>query len=44
MAVIGRAEAENGEVAVRKRGEGDIGKLSLADFASMLRAEVEDKK
>jgi threonyl-tRNA synthetase len=44
MAVIGRNEAENGQVAIRKRGEGDIGTISLNDFVSMLMDEIVEKK
>jgi len=43
MAVIGRAEAENGQVAVRKRGEGDLGALSVQDFVNRILDEIESK-
>ncbi len=44
MLVIGEAEAQSGEVAVRKRGEGDIGKMSLDDFISLVKKQVEDRE
>ncbi|HJV46452.1 MAG TPA: threonine--tRNA ligase [Bacillota bacterium] len=44
MAVIGRNEAENGQVAVRRRGEGDIGTMSVDDFTKMLIEEIAEKK
>ena len=44
MLVIGEAEAENGEVAVRKRGEGDIGKMKLEDFIKLVKEQVEKRE
>ena len=44
MLVIGEAEAQSGEVAVRKRGEGDIGKMKLDDFISLCKKQVEDRE
>lgn len=44
MAVIGKAEAENGQVAVRKREQGDIGTLQLNDFVQQLLEEITEKK
>ncbi|MEG1500597.1 MAG: threonine--tRNA ligase, partial [Clostridiales bacterium] len=43
MLVIGDKEMESGQVAVRKRGEGDIGSRSLEQFISDLQKEVADK-
>ncbi len=40
MLVIGEQEAENGEVAVRQRGKGDIGKMKFEDFVTMVKAQV----
>jgi len=33
MLIVGEKEAENGEVAVRKQGEGDKGSMKVSDFA-----------
>ncbi len=41
MLIVGEKEAENGEVSVRKQGEGDKGSLKVADFAEMVSREVE---
>ena len=41
LLVVGEKEAENGEVSVRKQGEGDKGMMKIATFAAELTAEVE---
>ena len=41
MLIVGEKEAENGEVSVRKQGEGDMGSLKLEEFAVKLNDEVE---
>ena len=41
MLVVGEKEAENGEVAVRRQGEGDKGSMKVADFAKLITTEVE---
>jgi len=41
MLVVGEKEAENGEVAVRRQGEGDKGSMKVAEFAKMITDEVE---
>lgn len=41
MLVVGEKEAENGEVAVRRQGEGDKGSMKVADFAKLINTEVE---
>jgi threonyl-tRNA synthetase len=41
MLVVGDREEENGAVAVRSREEGDLGEMSMADFAARVRAETE---
>ncbi|MBR5205098.1 MAG: threonine--tRNA ligase, partial [Bacteroidaceae bacterium] len=33
MLIVGEKEAENGEVSVRKQGQGDQGSMKIADFA-----------
>ncbi len=40
MLVVGEKEAENGEVAVRKQGEGDKGSMKFEDFAKIINEEV----
>ena len=40
MLVVGEKEAENGEVAVRKQGEGDKGTMKIEDFAKNIAEEV----
>ncbi|MDR1678887.1 MAG: threonine--tRNA ligase [Prevotellaceae bacterium] len=41
MLIVGEKEAENGEISVRKQGEGDKGSLKVDDFAQMINSEVE---
>lgn len=41
MLIVGEKEAENGEVSVRKQGEGDKGSMKIATFATLLCEEVE---
>jgi len=41
MLIVGEKEFENGEVSVRKQGEGDKGSLKVADFAALITTEVE---
>ncbi|MEG2514312.1 MAG: threonine--tRNA ligase, partial [Bacteroidaceae bacterium] len=40
MLVVGEKEAENGEVAVRKQGEGDKGTMKYEEFGNILSEEV----
>ena len=40
MLIVGEKEAENGEVAVRKQGEGDQGTMKIEDFAKNIAEEV----
>jgi len=40
MLVVGEKEAENGEVAVRRQGEGDKGTMKVAEFAKLVNDEV----
>ena len=42
LLVVGEKEAENGEVSVRKQGEGEKGSMKIATFAENLNAEVEE--
>jgi threonyl-tRNA synthetase len=41
MLIVGEKEAENGEVAVRRQGEGDKGSMSVIDFAKLITDEVD---
>ena len=40
MLVIGDKEAEEGTVSVRKRGHGDQGSMSTADFVELVKSEI----
>ncbi|HZW78240.1 MAG TPA: His/Gly/Thr/Pro-type tRNA ligase C-terminal domain-containing protein, partial [Flavobacteriaceae bacterium] len=40
MLIVGEQEAKNGTVSVRKRGEGDIGTMTIADFSRLIKEEV----
>ncbi|MGB7784554.1 MAG: threonine--tRNA ligase [Salinimicrobium sp.] len=40
MLIVGEQEAENGTVSVRKHGEGDLGSMSVEDFAQIIKKEV----
>ena len=40
MLIVGEKEAENGEVAVRKQGDGDKGTMKVDAFAEMVNNEV----
>ncbi len=42
MLIVGEKEAENGEVAVRKQGEGDKGTMKFEEFAKILNEEVQN--
>jgi threonyl-tRNA synthetase len=43
MLVIGDKELESGDVAVRERGKGDIGAMSLDAFIAMLKEKVDTR-
>ena len=40
MLIVGEKEEQNGEVSVRKPGEGDLGSMKIANFAKVLTDEV----
>jgi threonyl-tRNA synthetase len=44
LLVLGDQEVESGMVRVRKRGAGDQGSASLAEFVANLKEEIEQKK
>ena len=41
LLIVGEKEAENGEISVRKQGEGDKGSMKITTFAENLTEEVE---
>ena len=43
MLVLGDKEAENGVVAVRKRGEGDVGQMTPDELLAKLKEEIRTK-
>ncbi|HIW32370.1 MAG TPA: threonine--tRNA ligase, partial [Candidatus Paenibacillus intestinavium] len=43
MLVIGENEKEAGTVAIRKRGEGDIGSMPIAEFIALVQQEIANK-
>jgi threonyl-tRNA synthetase len=43
MLVVGDKEAEAGQVSVRRHREGDIGAMTLAEFADRARKEIEER-
>ncbi len=42
MLIVGEKEAENGEISVRKQGEGDKGMMKIATFADEITREIEN--
>lgn len=42
MLIIGKEEQENGEVSVRSRDLGDLGKMKLDDFIKTLKQEIKE--
>jgi len=40
MLVVGEKEEQSGSVAVRKHGEGDLGTMSIEDFAGLIQQEI----
>jgi len=43
MFIVGKKEAENNTVSVRKRGEGDIGAMALNEAVDKILQEIKDK-
>lgn len=41
--LVGEQEEQNGEISVRKKGEGDLGKMKITTFASKIAQEVADQ-
>ncbi|WP_417887440.1 threonine--tRNA ligase [Zunongwangia sp.] len=42
MLIVGEQEAKDGTVSVRKHGEGDIGTMSVEDFAEIINKEIKN--
>jgi threonyl-tRNA synthetase len=42
MLIIGEKEIENGTLAVRKHGEGDIGTMKVEEFTALIKKEIEE--
>lgn len=42
LLVVGEQEMENGQIAVRKQGEGDQGKMTPKEFAQSINSEIMD--
>jgi threonyl-tRNA synthetase len=40
MLIVGEKEAESGAVAVRRRGDGDLGQMPVADFIAWFREQI----
>ncbi len=43
MLIVGEKEAENGEISLRKQGEGDLGSMKIATFAEILKDELNEE-
>jgi threonyl-tRNA synthetase len=43
MLIIGEKEAMENTVSVRRQGDGDKGTMSIAEFAQLINAEVNEK-
>ena len=43
MLIVGEKEAENKEVSVRQRGQGDKGSMSIESFAEIVRKAIEEE-
>jgi threonyl-tRNA synthetase len=41
MLVVGEKEAEEGMVAVREHGKGDIGTMTIEDFAKLVQTTID---
>lgn len=43
MLIVGEKEMEEGKVSVRKHGKGDLGSMSVEDFASLFSREIDSE-
>jgi threonyl-tRNA synthetase len=44
MLIVGEQEEQGGTVAVRRHGQGDIGKMSTGEFSKLFKKTLEDEK
>ncbi len=44
MLVVGENEMQSGTVSIRKRGEGDIGAMPIAEFISLIKGQIYSKE
>ena len=42
MLIVGEKEVSENKLSVRRQGEGDLGEFSTADFANLLKKEIEE--
>ena len=42
LLIVGEKEQEEGQIAVRKQGDGDKGMMSIENFAALINAEIEE--
>ena len=40
MLIVGEKESEEGKVSVRRKGEGDLGSMSIEEFIAYAKAEI----
>jgi threonyl-tRNA synthetase len=43
MLIVGEQEASSNKVSVRRRGEGDLGSMDIADFAALVQGLVDSE-
>ncbi len=43
LLIVGEKEMESGMVSVRKQGEGDLGQVSVEDFANQISSEIKEQ-
>jgi threonyl-tRNA synthetase len=43
MLIVGEKEAEDGTVSIRRRGQGDLGSFTIADFVALINDEIKEK-
>lgn len=43
MLIVGEKEMEEGKVSVRKHGQGDLGSMSVEDFANLFSSEIDSE-
>ena len=42
MLIVGEKEAEEGTVAVREQGKGDLGTMKIEEFAKLIQSNIEN--